>query len=186
MIERTLVLVKPDGVQRSLVGKVVTRFEDAGLKMVGMKMVWMDREFAMKHYDEGILVPILGEKSMKDFEELGIKTDKEKHVLGKEVYEDLIRFSTEGPVVAMVIEGVHAVQVVRKIVGPTSPHRAQPGTIRGDFSPISMGYATKRGFGGRNLVHASGDLKDAQKEVPLWFKPEELHSYKTVHEAHTL
>lgn len=184
MIERTLVVIKPDGVQRCLVGKIIQRFEDAGLKIIGMKMVWINREFAKKHYDEETLVPILGEKSMKDFEELGIKTDKPQGQIGKEVYEDLIRFATEGPVIAMVIEGIHAIQIVRKIIGTTSPHRAQPGTIRGDFSPISMGYATKRGFGGRNLIHASGDLKDAQKEVLLWFKPEELHTYKTVHEIH--
>ncbi|MCD6590028.1 nucleoside-diphosphate kinase [Candidatus Woesearchaeota archaeon] len=158
MIERTLVLIKPDGVRRGLIGKIIMRFEDAGLKIVGMKMVWIDKDFAKKHYSE--------------------------HV-GKDFYSMLEEFITSGPVVAMVIEGVEAVEVVRKIVGPTEPKTAPPGTIRGDFAHHSARHADKHKKAVQNLIHASGTREEAEKEIALWFNPEEIHSYKTVHELHT-
>lgn len=183
MIEQTLVLIKPDGVQRGLIGEIIKRFENVGLRIAGMKMVWIDAKFAEKHYPKN-LIPILGGKTIKDWEDLGIKTTKTKEELGKQAWEDLIRFTTEGPIIAFVLEGVHAVMIARKMVGHTSPHKAEPGTIRGDFSPISMGYATVKKFGGRNLVHASGTVEEAKKEIELWFKKDEIHSYETVHERH--
>ncbi len=184
MIEQSLVLIKPDGVQRGLIGEVIKRFENVGLKIVGMKMQRVDKKFAERHYPKR-LIPILGGKTLADWEDLGIKTTKGKEELGKQAWNDLIKFTTEGPILAFVLEGVHAVQIVRKMVGHTSPHKADPGTIRGDYSPISMGYATVRKFGGRNLIHASGTVEEAKAEVKLWFKPGELHTYKTVHETHT-
>jgi nucleoside-diphosphate kinase len=183
MIEQTLVLLKPDAVQRCLVGKLIERFEQTGLKIVAMKMVWIDEKFAKQHYPD-TLIPIVGNKTLVDWEELGIKTKKTAEELGREIMEDLVKFTTEAPIIAVVFEGVHAVAMVRKMVGHTSPHKAQPGTIRGDFTTISMGYATKRRFGGRNLIHASGSVEESKREIELWFNPSEIHDYKTVHEAH--
>ena len=157
--ERTLVLIKPDGVVRNLAGKIIMRFEDAGLKITGMKMVWADDEFAGRHY-------------RKDIEE--------KH--GKRVRDGLIKYIREGPVIAMVLEGVSAIAVVRKIVGSTYPSESLPGTIRGDFAHISKDYANSNEINVRNLIHASADEKDAKIEIPLWFLDKELHSYKTVHD----
>ncbi len=157
--ERTLVLIKPDGIVRHLVGKITMRFEDAGLKIIGMKMVWADRDFARKHYGEEI---------------------EQKH--GKRVRDGLVKYITEGPVIAMVLEGVEAVDVVRKIVGSTYPNEALPGTIRGDFAHISRDYANSKEVNVRNLIHASSSRKDAIVEISLWFSEEEMHSYRTAHE----
>ena len=157
MIERSLLIVKPDGVERSLVGEIIRRFENAGLKIVRMKIVWIDRKFAETHY---------GAHKAKPF------------------FKELVDFITESPVVAIVLEGVHAVENVRRLVGTTSPHEAAPGTIRGDYAHISMAYASKKGTGGKNVVHASGSKAEADQEIKLWFKPNELHTYTTVHEKH--
>lgn len=157
MIERSLIIIKPDGVERGLVGEILKRFENAGLKIVAMKMVWIDSKFAEKHY--------AAHKS-------------------KLFFRELVDFITEGPVVAFVLEGVHAVDNVRRLVGSTSPHEAAPGTIRGDFAHLSMAYASKKGLGGKNIVHASGTKKEADDEIKLWFTKDELHSYQTVHEKH--
>jgi nucleoside-diphosphate kinase len=159
MIERSLVLLKPDAVQRSIMGKIITRFEDAGLKLVGMKMVWVDEEFSKKHYSAHI---------KKDF------------------YKGLEEFIVSGPVVAMVIEGISAVETVRKIVGSTEPKSAPPGTIRGDFAHHSYNYTDKKGIAIKNLIHASGNKKEAEEEIKLWFKKDEIHSYSTVHDMHVL
>lgn len=179
--ERTLVLVKPDGVVRNLVGRILTRFEDAGLKIVGMKMVWVDEEFAGKHYSES-LIPILGRKSRESYEKHGIEFDDTEEGRGKKVRESLLKYLTDGPVVAMVLEGVGAVDNVRKIVGATGPSDSQPGTIRGDFAHVSIAYANIKGKMIKNLIHASGNKEDAKVEVLLWFEGSELHTYKTVHD----
>ncbi len=156
-MERSLVIIKPDGVQRGLVGEVITRFEKVGLKIIGMKMVWADAKFAKKHYAAH---------------------------LQKKFYLALEAMITEGPVVAMVLEGVHAVEIVRKMVGATEPKAALPGTIRGDYAHVSYEYADKKGIAIKNLIHASGDAKEAEIEVKLWFSANELHSYETVFEKH--
>jgi nucleoside-diphosphate kinase len=156
-MQRTLVLIKPEGVQRALVGKIITRFEDAGLKIIAMKQVWVDKEFAKKHYTKDIA---------------------ERR--GEKVREMLLDYITEGPVVAFVLEGVNAIENVRKIVGGTEPKSAPPGTIRGDFAHVSYAHADANNLPVKNLIHASGDEKDAAHEVPLWFTDKELHSYKTV------
>ena len=157
MIEKSLVIVKPDGVERGLVGEILKRFENAGLKIIGMKMVWIDSKFAEEHY-----------KAHKS----------------KPFFKELVEFITEGPVVAFVVEGVHAVENARRLVGATSPNEAAPGTIRGDFAHISMAYASKKGLGGKNVIHASGSKQEADAEIKLWFKKEELHSYTTVDQKH--
>jgi nucleoside-diphosphate kinase len=159
MIERTLILVKPDGVQRGLVGEIITRFEKMGLKIVGMKMKWVDVAFSKKHYSAHVNKPF---------------------------YKGLEKNITEGPVIAVVIEGLHAVEVVRKMVGGTEPRTAPPGTIRGDYAHHSYEYSDSKGMGIKNLIHASGNLKEAKEEVKLWFDAKDLHDYKTVHEIHTM
>ena len=156
-MQKTLVLIKPEGVQRHLVGKILTRFEDAGLKIVAMKQVWVDKEFAKKHYTEDIA---------------------ERR--GKEVREMLLDYITEGPVVAIVLEGVNAIENVRRIVGGTEPKSSPPGTIRGDFAHVSFSYADSNNLPVKNLIHASSDENDAKREIELWFKSSEMHSYKTV------
>jgi nucleoside-diphosphate kinase len=156
-IERTLVLLKPDAVQRAYMGEIISRFERAGLKIVGMKMVWVDKDFSRKHYSE--------------------------HV-EKGFYAGLEDVITGGPVLALVIEGVEAIHTVRKMVGSTEPKGAAPGTIRGDYAHVSYGYADSRKIGIKNLIHASANAEDAKKEVSLWFKPAEMHTYKTVHDVH--
>lgn len=157
MIERSLVLIKPDAVQRGLVGDIIKRFEHTGLKIVAMKMVWVDDKFAKEHY---------------------------KAHAKKSFFVELVELITESPVVAIVIEGAHAVQNIRKMVGATSPNEAAPGTIRGDFAHLSMEYASKTKMGGRNIVHASATAKEAEEEIKLWFKKEELHSYSLSHQKH--
>lgn len=161
MMEQTLVLIKPDGVQRTLIGRIIQRFEDAGLKIIGMKMVWADESFAKKHYTEDLA-----------------------QRRGEHVRKRMLAFLQQGPVVAICLEGINAVEVVRKIVGGTEPKSAAPGTIRGDFAHISYEHADVHDKGLPNLIHASGDKKDATYEVPLWFSQQELHSYKTVHDMH--
>jgi nucleoside-diphosphate kinase len=157
MFERTLVLIKPDGVQRQISGRIIQRFEDVGLKIVGMKMLWIDKTFARKHYSAHVDKPF---------------------------YAGLEAMITEGPVIAMVLEGLHAVTLVRKLVGGTEPKSAQPGTIRGDFAHHSYEYTDKKGKAIKNLIHASGNAEEANAEVALWFDKKELHDYKTVHESH--
>ena len=159
MIERTLVLLKPDAVQRALAGQIISRFENAGLKIIGMKLIHIDKEFARRHYTEDIA--------------------KRR---GEQVRNWLIDYITEGPVVAIVLEGVEAIEHVRKLTGVTEPKSAAPGTIRGDYAHISYGHADQKKIPIKNLIHASGNKEDAEHEVPLWFSEKELFSYKTVHE----
>lgn len=158
MIQKTLVLLKPDAVERGLMGEIIKRFETAGLKIIGMKMVWIDKEFAAKHYSA--------------------------HVK-KQFYKSLEEYVISGPIVAMVVEGVEAVEVVRKMCGDTEPKKAMPGTIRGDFAVHSYQYADKKGISIKNLIHATGTIEEAEKEIKLWFDKKELHAYQAVHEKHT-
>lgn len=167
-MERSLVVVKPDGVVRGLVGDVIKRFEQRGMKIIGLKLMHVGRKFAEKHYTEDI---------------------SKKH--GKKVREGLLRYITEGPVVAFVIEGVSAVDVVRKIAGTTYPDEALIGTIRGDFAHISKKYANSKETakltpGLRNVVHTSGSKKEAEIEVKMWFSESELYTYSLVNEKHIL
>lgn len=157
MIEKTLVLIKPDGVKRCLIGDLVKRFEQRGLKIIGMKMVWIDKAFAKKHYSAHIK---------------------------KKFYKQLEAFIVSGPVVALVIQGIHAVDFVRKVVGTTEPKSAEVGSIRSDFAHVSYAYADEKGMAIKNLIHASESAEEAATEINLWFKPEEIYDYKTVHEEH--
>jgi nucleoside-diphosphate kinase len=152
-IQRTLVLLKPDAVARGLTGRVLARFDDALFKVVAAKMVWMDAELTRRHYF--------------DLEER----------FGADVYRTMAEFMQSGPVLAMVLEGVGAVPSVRKIVGSTYPDQAAPGTIRGDFAHMSRSYANARGIPVANLVHASGNAAEAEREIDVWFTKAEIFDY---------
>lgn len=180
VMERSLVLVKHDGVSRGLIGKIVSRFEDVGLKICAMKMVWADEELAGNHYT-------MDEEWAKNVYD---KTKKTREAAGDEfpfedpiAYGEMIRswninFLREGPVVAMVIEGPHAVDLVRKILGATEPRQAIPGTIRGDYASVeSYPLANDKQRVLRNLVHGSDSAENAEREISLWFNKEEIHSY---------
>jgi nucleoside-diphosphate kinase len=153
-VERTLVLLKPDAVSRGLVGRVLTRFEDALLKIVAFKMVWMDAELNRQHYF--------------DLEER----------FGPDVYNAVATFMQTGPVFALVLEGVEAVSIVRKLVGSTYPEQAAPGTIRGDYAHQSKAYANANKLPVANLVHASANAEDAKREIDVWFTEAELYGYQ--------
>lgn len=186
--ERTLMFLKPDGVQRGLVGEVLARFERAGLKVVGMKMVHARRELLDRHYpsDESFLRTI-GGKTKDAFATYGLDVRAQTGTddplaIGRQVRGWLIDYVSSGPVAAFVLEGIHAVSAVRKLVGDTLPYRAAPGTIRGDFSIDSPTVANLLKRPVRNLIHASGSIEEAAMEIPLWFQPGELHAYRRADE----
>ena len=160
-MERTLILIKPDAIQRGLMGEMLTRFERAGLKIVGMKMISPDEKHYHHHY-EGISQMISRR--------------------GEDAFKRNLESMMVGPVVALVLEGVGAVGIGRKIVGDTEPRTAAPGTIRGDYAHMTYEHANDKGGGLPNLIHASGNPDEAKQEVDHWFKPEELFEYKTAHE----
>jgi nucleoside-diphosphate kinase len=163
-IERTLILFKPDAVQRGVVGEIVTRFERVGLKIVGTKMISPTKEQFHKHYEEiGQVITRRGEK----------------------VFNNVLTNMTDGPIIAMVLEGIEAVDLVRKLVGSTEPKSSAPGTIRGDFSHMSYSYGDEQDMGIPNLIHASGDQADAKKEIPHWFSDDELYDYSVLNEKFT-
>jgi nucleoside-diphosphate kinase len=186
--ERTLILIKPDGIQRALSGTILARFEQVGLKIVGLKMVQAQRGVLERHYpaDEA-WVRTIGGKTREAFQSYGLDvraamgTDDPVEI-GRRVRGWLIEFMQTTPVIAAVLEGVHAVSVTRKIVGNTLPVFADPGTIRGDFSADAPTVANPGRRPVRNLIHASGSVEEAAHEVALWFAPEELHVYRRVDE----
>lgn len=163
-MERTLIIFKPDAVMRGIVGEIMTRFERAGFKIVGAKMVSPDYEHYFQHYE-------------------GIGTLKSRK--GDEIFESQLASMQEGPVIAMVLEGVEAVDAVRKMVGDTQPKTAAPGTIRGDYAHVTYGQASTVGRGVANIIHASADNKEAEQEIAHWFSEAELHDYEAVHEKFT-
>ncbi len=181
VMEKTLVLLKPDTLQRNLVGKIISRIEDIGLKILAMKMVLADEKKAIEHYplDEEWAKNVF-EKTKKAYEKEGKVIEHKNHIeLGKSIQKWLSNFITEGPIVAMVVEGPHAIELVRKIVGSTEPRQALPGTIRGDFASTesySVADSNKRVL--RNLIHASDSPENAQREIKVWFTDAEIHSYK--------
>lgn len=179
-LEKTLVLIKPDGVKRGLVGEIISRFEKVGLEIVGLKAVRVDEEIAAKHYgyDEAWLENV-GKKLKAFYKKIGFSPGEDFDKLsykeiGRLVQKWNIDYLTKGVVIAMVLKGPHAIEIVRKIVGSTYPSEALPGTIRGDYSAESPLVANTDQRAVRNLVHASGSPEDAKLEIELWFKREEL------------
>lgn len=183
--EKTLVLIKPDGVQRSLIGEVIRRYERSGLKLVGLKMVVPTKELIEKHYlvDPEWRVKT-GQKTIESYKKKGKTPPSEDPLKITEIIlNNLKRYITSGPVVAMVWQGMHAVGIVRKITGGTEPLTSDVGTIRGDLTIDSYEVSDIDGRAVRNIIHASGSTNDAEKEITLWFKPEELVKYRLVGEA---
>lgn len=189
LMERTVVVVKPDGVKRGIVGDIIQRFEKAGLRLVALKMLMISEEFAHRHYpgtDQWLSG--IGEKTLKTYEKYGRNAVEElgtddKLEIGKMVHEWNTKYLTSGPVVAMVLQGNHAIDNVRMIVGDTLPVFAQPGTIRGDYSVDSPMLANDQKRAIRNVIHASGDPEEAAHEVEHWFGPEDIHTYERADEA---
>jgi nucleoside-diphosphate kinase len=162
-LQRTLVLLKPDAIQRGIVGEIMHRFERVGAKMVGLKMLVSDKDTAALHYTEDLA--------------------KRR---GEEVRRVMIERLTSGPVIAIVYEGIEIIEVVRKLVGTTEPKAALPGTIRGDFSHDSFNYSSAKKSALLNLIHASSSAQEADSEIAVWFKPEELVEHKPSYTKFTL
>lgn len=181
--ERTFVIVKPDGVQRSLLGEIIQRYERTGLKLVGLKFWLADEATFWKHYnkaDEWFLKK--GTKIVEDKKAAGLSVEKEPIEYGKDIIRQLVKFMTAGPVLMMVWEGNQAVAVVTKITGTTEPATSDVGTIRGDFTLDSYGISAVDDRAVRNLIHCSDSVSEAEREIGLWFKPEELVSYRLLAE----
>lgn len=182
--ERTVLIVKPDGVKRGLVGEVIRRVEQRGLKVIALKMVQVDRDHAAKHYpgtDEHCTG--MGMKTLENYQKYGHKAAEELGSddplqIGRMIEQWNIDFFTSGPVVAMVVSGIHAIDMVRKIVGHTLPSKADAGTIRGDYSIDSPTLANREHRAIHNLVHASGDAKETEHEIHHWFSEGDIHTYK--------
>lgn len=163
-IERSLIVFKPDSVQRGIVGEILSRFEKAGLKIVGAKMLRPDYDHFYHHYENiGKMVSRRGQKA----------------------FDVTLEMMNAGPVIAFVLEGIEAVSLVRKMVGATEPKSALPGTVRGDYSHISFAHADEHGVGINNIIHASGDSSEAIEEIAHWFSESELFDYETVYEKFT-
>lgn len=182
--ERTLVLIKPDGIERSLVGEIVGRFERVGLKLVGVKMLVPEAKHVEQHYtlDPNWRV-VTGEKTIQSYIKKGLKppsTDPLK--ITAVILKNLVKYMTSGPVIAMVWQGAHAVPLVRKLVGGTEPLTSDVGSIRGDFVLDSYQMSDTDSRAIRNLIHASGSVDEANKEIPHWFTKEEMVSYRLVQE----
>lgn len=184
--ERTLVIIKPDGVQRSLIGEIIRRYERSGLKLVALRMVIPSPDQARKHYMVGgeEWLETVGEKAAKAYEKKGLKSPYATYrENGMAVLEANAKYLSSGPVVAMVWQGAHAVGLVRKITGGTEPLSSDVGTIRGDFTLDSYQLADTDSRSVRNLIHASGEVEEAEKEIPIWFDEKELLSYRHLQEA---
>lgn len=187
--ERTLVLIKPDAVKRGLIGEIIHRFERASLKVVALKMVLPSREIVEKLYknDEEHMRG-MGGKTLKTYEEYKMDPAKELGTadpleIGKMIREWNMAYMTSGPIAAILLEGVHAVDNVRTLIGNTLPLFAAPGTVRGDYSLDSPAVANTEKRAVRNIVHATGTSAEAEYEQNIWFTPEEIHSYKRADES---
>lgn len=182
--ERTFVIIKPDGIQRSLIGEIVKRFERVGLKIVGLKFGMLDKEKIWKHYDKDDAWFLKkGTNIANDRKASGMTVDKEPIEYGKDIIRALEKFMTACPVVSIVLEGNEAVAVVKKIVGETEPKTSDVGTIRGDLTTDSYNIAAIDDRAVRNLIHCSDEVENAKKEISLWFEEKELFDYRLVSEA---
>ncbi len=184
--ERTLVVIKPDGVQRSLTGEIIGRFERIGLKIVAMKMLVPSAEHIEKHYTlDPDWFKITGAKTIKSYMDKGLKhpVSDDPVKVSEDILRKLKNYMTSGPVIAMVLEGAHAVAIVRKLIGSTEPLSSDVGTIRGDFVLDSYTMSNTDSRSVRNLAHASGTVDEANKEIAFWFKKDEITEYRHIQEA---
>jgi|TARA_Y100000310_G_C20670831_1_gene810180 nucleoside-diphosphate kinase len=185
--ERSLILLKPDAIQRSLIGKIISRFEQSGLKIIGMKFIHATEEHAQSHYplDEAWAKNVF-DKTKAAYDKAGKPYKHPDHMsLGKELQNWLMTFLKEGPIVALVLEGPHAIELARKMIGHTEPKQALPGTIRGDYASIeSYPLADEKQRVIRNLVHASDTPENAAREISVWFTESELYHYSKELDKH--
>ena len=186
--EKTVILIKPDGVKRGLIGEVLNRIEKRGLKIISLEMIWATKEQIDNHYPKDpAWIKRLGEKPLGTYQKYGLNpiekvgTDNPEEI-GKMIREWIVDFMVSGPVVKAVIKGIHAVDMVRKIAGHSLPNLADMGTIRGDYSVDSPALANSDKRVVHNLVHASETQEEAANELKLWFRPEEIHDYKRAEE----
>lgn len=178
--ERTLVIIKPDGIQRGLIGEIIRRFERTGLKFVGFKFLVPTTEQCLVHYHkEDAWFLRKGERVIEDLKAQGLPVEKDACAYGKGIIDTIIKFMTAGPVLAMVIEGNQATAIVTKITGSTEPATSDVGTIRGDLTVDSYSHSTVQNRAVRNLMHSSESPEEAEREIAVWFAPHELVNYKT-------
>ncbi len=180
--ERTLIVIKPDGIQRSLVGEIISRYERVGLKLIAMKMLIPTADHVEKHYT---LDPewrrITGEKTIATYKKNGqTPPSEDPYEITAKILKNLVKYMTSGPVIAMVWQGAHAVKIVRKIVGSTEPLSSDVGTIRGDYVLDSYSMSDNDGRAVRNLIHASGSTIEAENEIKHWFSSSEIKDYNLV------
>ncbi len=184
--EKTLVIIKPDGIQRSLVGEIIRRYERTGLKLLSLKMLIPTEEMATRHYYEvggDAWLEEVGRKARAAYEKKGLQSPFATNMEnGKAVMMANAKYLSSGPVIAMIWQGNSAVGLVRKITGGTEPLTSDVGTIRGDFTLDSYQIADLDQRSVRNLIHASGTIEDADKEIPIWFTNEEINAYRLVQE----
>jgi len=183
-LERTLVLLKPDAVQRNLIGDIIGRFERVGLKIIAMKFLLPTREQAYKHYvknPEEIIA--LGQRSIDGKRKKGLEVNDDPTELGQTIVDRLVEFLSCSPVVALVLEGDSAITITRKLIGSTEPWSSDVGTIRGDYTLDSYELADSDKRAVRNLVHASANEFDATYEIPVWFDENEIYHYKNIRDA---
>lgn len=182
--EKTLVIVKPDGVQRSLIGEVIKRYEQCGLKLIALKIVIPSKELALKHYSVDPQWTLkTGTKSIEAYEARGQKLfSNDPIVVAEKIRKTLLTYLSSGPVVPMVWQGMNAVSIVRKITGGTEPLSSAPGTIRGDYTIDSYPASDIDQRSVRNIIHASGSVEEANKEIKLWFNEGEILNYRLIAE----
>lgn len=186
--QKALLIIKPDGVQRGLIGKIIKRFETVGLTIIGLKFIWASKEKIIAHYPETeAWFKKVGERTLTNYAKKGLyaktvfKTN-DPIAIGKTVKQWLIDYMQESPLFFAVVEGYDVIEIVRKLSGNTIPFLAAPGTIRGDFSHDTIDLANEQNRPLRNIIHASDTVEDGEKEVNLWFKPEELFKYERADE----
>ncbi len=182
--ERTFVILKPDAVQRGLIGEVISRFERVGLKMIALKMVMATEQQCWDHYnkDEAWFLK-KGANIMKNRQDLGMPVEKEALEYGKDIIRALVKFMTAGPIVPMIFEGNQAMGIVKKIVGGTEPLTSDVGTIRGDFTLDSYELSSYDDRAVRNLIHCSDQTEEAEREIKIWFDNSEIIGYRLVAEG---
>lgn len=181
--ERSFVIIKPDGVQRSLVGDIMRRFERTGLKLTHLSLRVLDEKKVWEHYgkdDEWFLRK--GNNIIEDRKSHGLPIEKEAIEYGKDIINVIVKFMVSGPVVVLVLQGNQAVAVVKKIVGSTEPSTSDVGTIRGDFTLDSYSISTLDNRAVRNLLHCSDSPEEAEREIALWLKEDEVLKYRLVQE----
>jgi nucleoside-diphosphate kinase len=181
--QRALIIIKPDGVQRGLIGRIVTRFEQVGLKIIGLKFEVAEPKKVIAHYpDTDVWFEKVGNRTLTNYKKKGLdarrvfKTDVAIEI-GKIVKGWLVEYFKESPVFIMVVEAYDCIEIVRKLSGNTIPVLAAPGTIRGDFSHDTIDLANEQNRPLRNIIHASDTVEDGEKEVGVWFTKEELFDY---------